>query len=60
VKVADLQMLRMEQLAAMRSDDDWPCLKEVDEPPIRLKFWSPEMARFMFLRRFEDLGGVIG
>ena len=55
VKVADMQMLRAEQVQAMRSSEQWTDLEGVNMPEVQLRFWDPVDARIAFLDRFAEL-----
>lgn len=55
VKVADMQMLRAEQVQAMRSNEQWSDLDGVPMPEVQLRFWDPVDARIAFLDRFEEI-----
>lgn len=57
VKDADRTMLRVEQVHAMRAvDHDWSLGPlSPSEKLIWLRFWDPDEAAMMFLRRFEEL-----
>lgn len=57
VKAADKMMLRVEQVQAMRAEGhDWK-LGELSPQAklVQLRFWDPDEAQMMFLRRFEEL-----
>lgn len=55
VKIADLKMLRVEQLQAMGNEDIWPLVAELDAVDVTLQFWPPEEAKRRFLERFHEL-----
>ncbi|HRO14744.1 MAG TPA: hypothetical protein PLL33_06825 [Paracoccus sp. (in: a-proteobacteria)] len=60
VKAADRDMLRVEQVQAMRAGgQDWSSTAGSFAHPaarlVELRFWEPRQARMMFLRRFEEL-----
>lgn len=57
VKLADRAMLATEQAQAMRNGDAWCGTGGADAAPVTLQFWPPDLAREVFLRRFEELTG---
>lgn len=54
-KLADLKMLRVEQVQAMGNTDRWPLVAELQATGVTLEFWQPEEAKRRFLARFEEL-----
>lgn len=55
VKIADVEMLKLEQQYAMHSTDQWHDTYQVEIPNVFLRFWSPTEARDQFLLRYEHL-----
>jgi len=55
IKMADIQMLRAEQVQIMRNDDDWHWTFDVPEPDITIAALPPESAKVMFLDRATEL-----
>lgn len=62
IKRADLVMLSTEQRQLMAPhDDEWKIIEGIEPLPVKLNCWSPVMAKFEFLRRFDELtGNVLG
>jgi uncharacterized protein len=56
VKLADIQMLRAEQLQVMGNDDDWKWTFDVPEPDIKIAALAPLPAKALFLARAAELG----
>lgn len=54
VKVADRDMLLLEQRQAMGNFDNWPELGD-EVPDVVLGFWEPEVAMARFLARYREL-----
>lgn len=55
VKLTDLAMLRAEQSQAMENEDFWGATEGAPAADVTLEFWSPDRAKFEFLRRFREL-----
>lgn len=55
VKHADLAMLAAEQKHVMKNGDDWQSAGGVEPPQVTFEFWRPYMARYKFLKRFNEL-----
>lgn len=55
VKVADREMLLVEQRWAMGSHETWAQLKDVPMRAVKLNFWSPMQAMVEFLKRATDV-----
>ena len=55
VHVADLRMLRAEQLQALQCLRGWPHIEHLEPAEVTLQFWAPDHARAEFLRRFAEL-----
>ena len=55
IKLADIQMLRAEQVQIMRNNDDWEWTFDVPEPDIRIAALGPYEAKALFLDRAAAL-----
>jgi hypothetical protein len=55
VKEMDIRMLAAEQQQVMGNNHKWRYTYELEAAPVKVKFWSPEMAEMRFLARFKDL-----
>lgn len=55
IKIADIQMLRAEQLQIMRNNDDWHWTFDVPEPDVTIAALGPYEAKALFLARVEEL-----
>lgn len=55
IKIADIQMLRAEQVQIMRNNDDWHWTFDVPEPDISITCLPPEQAKAFFLARVDEL-----
>jgi hypothetical protein len=56
VKIADKQMLAIEQYQVMRNFDTWPSsLPEETLPNVTIRFWKPMQAKNAFLQRFMEI-----
>lgn len=51
IKMADIQMLRAEQVQIMRNNDDWHWTFDVPEPAITISALGPDDAKALFLSR---------
>lgn len=56
IKMADIQMLRAEQVQIMRNNDDWHWTFDVPEPDVHIACLPPEGAKALFLSRAAELG----
>lgn len=57
VRLADLRLLKAEQVQAMGNADPWPVLAGIAPAEVTLGFWPPDVARARFLTRFTELTG---
>lgn len=55
IKLADIQMLRAEQLQIMRNDDDWHWTFDVPQPDITIAALAPDDAKALFIARASEL-----
>lgn len=55
IKLADIQMLRAEQLQVMGNNDDWVWTFDVPEPDVVIQCLLPEQAKALFLARADEL-----
>lgn len=55
IKMADIQMLRAEQVQIMRNNDEWHWTFDVPEPDITIAAVGPDEAKAMFLARAYEL-----
>lgn len=55
IKLADIQMLRAEQMQVMLNNDDWHWTFDVPEPKITIAALSPLKAKALFLGRAREL-----
>lgn len=55
IKMADIQMLRAEQVQIMRNNDDWHWTFNVPEPAITIAALGPDDAKALFLARAAEL-----
>lgn len=60
VKLADVQMLRAEQLQLMRNDDAWHWTFDVPEPDVTIAALPPDSAKTMFLDRVLEVARSAG
>lgn len=58
IKMADIQMLRAEQVQIMRNNDDWHWTFDVPQPDITIAGMLPEEAKAFFLARAFELKGA--
>lgn len=56
IKIADIQMLRAEQVQIMRNNEDWHWTFNVPEPDVQIACFPPEDAKALFLARAAELG----
>jgi hypothetical protein len=57
IKLADVQMLRAEQVQLMRNDDAWHWTFDVPEPDVTVSALPPDQAKAMFLDRAVQISG---
>lgn len=55
IKIADIQMLRAEQLQVMGNNDDWVWTFDVPEPDVTIACLLPDEAKALFLARADEL-----
>jgi len=55
VDIMDKRMLALEKKVAMANDTPWPGVELPDPAEITLSFWTPQIARGEFIRRFHAL-----
>jgi uncharacterized protein len=55
VKEMDIRMLAAEQQQVMGNSHKWHHTHGLEAAPVKVEFWSPEMAEMQFLARFKEL-----
>jgi hypothetical protein len=60
IKLADIQMLRAEQLQIMQNNDDWEWTFDVPEPDISIAALGPVEAKALFIARAAELARFSG
>lgn len=55
IKMADIQMLRAEQVQIMRNNDNWHWTFDVPEPDVQIACLAPDQAKALFLARVDEL-----
>jgi hypothetical protein len=58
IKLADVQMLRAEQLQLMRNNDEWHWTFDVPEPDVTVRAVPPDVAKTMFLDRAVQISAA--